>query len=400
MLTLSKTRGIGGLIKQKPEDFKVMEITGGGQVLKLDTTYTAQSLGETESPEGKFITFVMQKYDWDTIGALTCVAKRMGRGRKSIGYAGVKDKMAITAQLCSVFHPGPFDMSSFKLKDITINGSWRGSEVKLGSNLGNAFEVMIRGASDTSSLDGTVSELAGRIPNYFGPQRFGERGTNAKIGLMLLRGDIEGAMIEYLTNSENERNPMVIEARGKLKADLDFKAALGYFPRFLRGERTVIAKLAEEGSNYARAFRMLPRGMMLMFIHAVQDTLFNAELDSRVGKKDFDSPVFAQTDLFGFPDMEQVNSCCGAFPVSCIIGYDTKDEEISEYTRGEMEKMGLKKEDFKIKSLPELSMKGTYRTILAPVRDLSYKAEGEDVSIGFSLPKGSYATVLLNEFMK
>ena len=104
MLTLSRGKGLGGEVKKLPEDFKVMEITSGGRVVEQDRVFSADELGERESADGKFCTFVLQKKNWNTISAVTAVAKLLRRGKKSIGYAGMKDKMAVTSQLASVIH--------------------------------------------------------------------------------------------------------------------------------------------------------------------------------------------------------------------------------------------------------------------------------------------------------
>jgi tRNA pseudouridine13 synthase len=398
MLTFTRRRGIGGAIKQSPEDFVVKEITEKGVMLEPGVKYDAKSLGEEEVPEGKQITFVLEKRDWNTLNALLTIAKLMGRGRKSIGYAGTKDKKALTVQMASVFHPDPFDMSFLKLKDISINGSWRSNGVELGSDLGNAFDIKIGDVTEPDGTAGIASDLGGKMPNYFGPQRFGERQNNQIVGMKILQGDFEGAVMEFLCSVENERNAAVTEARTKLKETLDFAAALNYFPRYLRGERTVIAYLARYPKNYANAIRLLPRGTALMFVHAVQSKMFNEELESRISTGDFKTSIYAQKDGYGFPDVEKVGAE-GEFPVAALVGYETKDEEISDYMKGLMEKMQITKEMFTSKGLKELNMKGSYRSLIAPVKDLAYETSEKEVKLRFSLPKGSYATVLLDEFI-
>ena len=400
MLTLSKCSGMSGKIKQSPDDFVVREITRSGHALELGRAYTAGELGEEEAPEGKHITFVLQKRNWNTMNAVEAVGKWMGRGRKSLGYAGTKDRFAVTVQLASVFHPEPFDMSSVRIKDISINGGWRSDGLKIGDSLGNAFDVVIRNPSNADAASEVAEELDGRMPNYFGPQRFGGRGNNTSIGLKILKKDLEGAVMEFLTSTENETSAEVVEARKRLKDDGDFAAALEYFPKFLRGERTVIAHLTEYRRDWGGALRMLPRGLAMMLIHAVQSDIFNEELEKRIREKDFDADAYARKDFYGFPDIGTAEPERGDFPLACVVGYDTDDARIGEFTREIMERMGLSKEDFRIMQVPALSAKGSYRALLAPVKGLVCRAEGEDLRLDFELPKGSYATVLLQEFIK
>ncbi len=399
MLTLSRHAGTGGSIKKSPEDFIVKEITSRGVVLQPNTAYDAASLGAEEAHDGKHITFVLQKRDWNTVDALIAIAKKMGHGRKSIAYAGSKDKKSVSVQLASVFHPTDFDMRSVHISDISINGQWRSNGVELGQELGNAFEVSIEDASQAGNAEAIAGELNGRMPNYFGEQRFGGRGNNADIGAAILEGDFEGAVLEYLTSTANERNKTVTEARTRLRETLDFAEALKGFPRYLRGERKVLYYLSRYPGNYANALRLLPRGISMMFIHAVQSRIFNDELEARIRKMDFKSAVSAGADFYGFPDMEHVGAGL-EFPLGAIVGYETKEEELGEYARASLERMQISKDAFAIKPMPELSMKGAHRPLLCPVKDLTYSLGNDVLRLSFSLPKGSYATVLIEEFVK
>ena len=398
-MTLTKHAGTGGLIKQAPEDFVVKEITSRGFVLQPDFRYDAKSLGMEEAPEGKHISFVLQKRDWNTVDALIAISKKLGHGRKSIAYAGSKDKKAISVQLASVYHSMAFDLSTIQIKDIKINGFWRSNGVELGDDLGNAFEATVKNAEHAERAEKIVDELGGKMPNYFGAQRFGDRGNNAKVGAAILKGNFEEAAIEYLTGTGNERNEEVRYMRTELKEKLDFKHALEHFPRYLRGERTVLTYLSKYPGNYANALKLLPRGIALMFVHAVQASIFNEELEQRIKKNDFKSALYAGSDFYGFPDLEK-RGVNWDFPLAMLVGYETKEEEIGAYAQEAVQSMQISREDFRSKGMPELAMKGAYRPLLVPIKELSYKISNEEFWLAFSLPKGSYATMLLNEFIK
>src|SRR5208337_4126652 len=120
-------------------------------------------------------------------------------------------------------------------------------------------------------------------------------------------------------------------------------------PKFLKGERTVIAHLSEYRKDWAGALRMLPRGLSLMLVHAVQDLIFNEELEERIREKDFETEAYAARDFYGFPDIEKIGEK-GDFPLACMVGYDTDDGKVGEYAREILERMGIKKEEFKIRS--------------------------------------------------
>ncbi|MDE1849833.1 MAG: tRNA pseudouridine(13) synthase TruD [Candidatus Micrarchaeota archaeon] len=400
MENLSKSNGIGGTLKSVPEDFVVKEITGRGIILEPGKIYTSKDLGDEEVPEGKFTTMVLQKRDWNTIQALTSIAKLAGRGRKSIAYAGTKDRTSISVQLASIFGATPEQLTRIRLKDISINGAWKSNGVEMGSNIGNAFEISIRQIASTK-IEPIIEELNGRFPNYFDRQRFGSRLNNATVGLCIMRNDFKEAAMHYLTDTENETNADAKEARKRLAEEMDFKSALSYFPRHLKGERSVISYMAMY-DNYANALRKIPRGILIMFIHAVESMVFNNALEGRIRSKDFESEMHCAANFYGFPDISTVNATDGEFAAAPLIGYETKEQYISEYEKEAMETLEIKAQDFKIRGMPELSMKGSFRVMLAPIKEMKYSfnEKHSNAKIGFAIPSGSYATVLLNEITK
>ncbi len=240
MLTLSKTKGTGGVVKSSPEDFVVKDITSKGHILNVDEKYTAEQLEEVEDKEGKFSTFILQKRDWETVNALIKISKITGHGKKSIGYAGTKDRQSVSVQLASIYGVPPDRVMGVHLKDITINGAWRSNGIELGTNTGNSFSVKIKKCKTTAPLEDTMAELDGKAPNYFDKQRFGMRLNNVAVGMHLLKGAFESAATEFLTNTNLETNDDAIAARKRLKDNHDFKEAMQYFPNYLRNERMII----------------------------------------------------------------------------------------------------------------------------------------------------------------
>ncbi|MGC8671571.1 MAG: tRNA pseudouridine(13) synthase TruD [Candidatus Micrarchaeia archaeon] len=399
MQFMSKSEGVLGSIKQKPQDFIVKEITDTGIALELNRHYTANELGKTENLEGKFATFVLQKTNWNTVQALIAIAKRLGRGKKSISYAGTKDREAVTVQLASIYGIKAEMLENIRIKDISINGAWQNGQVELGSNLGNAFEITISNCKAPENAEKVIAELNGKMPNYFGEQRFGMRSNNVEIGLHILRNELKEAAIEFLTNTTNEKNERAVEARKGLAETLDFERALEEFPNYLKPERSMLRRLAANSNDYAGALRQLPRGILIMFIHAVQSEIFNKELDQRMLNGDFSTDVYCDKNQYGFPDISKLSSS-GEFPVARIIGYDTQSE--NQYEKEVMEGMQISKESFNIRSMPELSMKGSYRPLIVNIKNLKHSVdeEAKAVRLSFELPSGSYASVLLDEINK
>lgn len=404
-MILSRASRFRGKIKQRPEDFIVEEIAKNGFTLKKDAKVSCSDVNMHESKSGKFTVFVMQKQDWNTIQALKTLARKAGRGMRSTSFAGTKDRASASTQLCSIFGATAERISSTHVKDIKINGAWQSDVgIEMGELLGNRFTVTVR---DTDATAERINEIAkgldGLFPNYFGEQRFGYRANNADIGLHIMRGDFERAVIAFLTDTTNERNLDSIEARERLAKELDFGPALGYFPSYLKYERTLLEYLAKYPTDYANALRRLPRQLSLMFVHSVEDLIFNKVVDGRVGDVGIKAgDLFCDADAYGFPDVSTARRAQEpaekGFLVGNIIGYDSK--ELNETETHILEGMSLTKEMFKINSMPELGCKGNHRAMFAPFVGFSGSVSGSDALLSFSLPSGSYATVLLDEFVQ
>jgi tRNA pseudouridine13 synthase len=407
MLRLAKGKRAHGVIKGRPEDFVVEEITTNGTVLEIGKRYSSGDLGQEEYDNGEFSIFIMQKTSWNTQQALKAIARKFRRGVKSTGFAGTKDRNSVSTQLCSIFGVGPDELSRMHVKDITINGAWRGNKkVEMGGLLGNRFSVTIRELSDHDRIPEIIRELGGIFPNYYGEQRFGNRGTNLAVGLDILKSDFRGAALRFLTDTSNEANGDAKAARERLSQELDFKNALRYFPEYLKYERSVIEYLSRFPDNYANALRKLPRSISLMFVHSVESYIFNRELEERVSSgsaEPLPQEMVCHENAYGFPDISNVEKFSGReklFPVGNIIGYDT--ESVTDAEKTILDELGLTVESFKVNGLNELNSKGTYRALFAPFKDVesNYGEEAGTYKLRFSLPAGSYATVLLDEILE
>lgn len=407
MLRLSTGGRMRGSIKTSAEDFVVNEITRNGTVLETGKTYSHEDVGMNASEGGKFSVFVMQKTNWNTAQALKTIARIFKHGAKSAGFAGTKDRISISTQLCSIFGVRPDDLLRVHVKDISINGAWAsGAGVRIGELLGNRFSIRIRNSSQSGNPDSIREELGGIFPNYFGEQRFGVRGNNVDVGLGILKGDFRSATMAFLADSTNEIRQEAVEARKRIAEEMDFRRALDYFPSYLKYERLVIEYLARFPDNYANALRRLPRQLSLMFVHSVEAEIFNRELEDRVRNKMLD-PVVGElacgTNSYGFPDiaktktLESSDNVDEYFAVGNLVGYKSGNLTPKE---GElMDEMGITADSFRARGMNELNSKGTTRVLFAPYGDMALENADGTANFTFSLPAGSYATVLLDEFV-
>ncbi|UCE44083.1 MAG: tRNA pseudouridine(13) synthase TruD, partial [Candidatus Bathyarchaeota archaeon] len=217
-------------------------------------------------------------------------------------------------------------------------------------------------------------------------------------------------------------------ARQQLQDTGDFKEALRSFPRFLKYERWMLTHLAKHPRDFHGAFRRLPLKLRRLFVQACQSFLFNRFLSQRIRKglplntaqlgdyvieldshrltTDHIKKVTAQS-LQSVQKAINGNMMCIAIP---LIGFE---QEPSDGVQGEIEREtleaeNLNSEEFKIPCMPEISAPGLLRTIQAPIINHSKEELPEDstnpftraLKLGFTLHRGSYATILLREYMK
>jgi tRNA pseudouridine13 synthase len=375
----TKTKGIGGRIKQRISDFKVEEIPK--KVFPMHE--------KLKPIDKKYTVFWMEKFNWDTTGALMTLAKHTGVSVSSFGFAGTKDKRAITRQRVSVdVHKEKLE--NIKIKDIKLYGFEDGKRLELGDSDGNKFEIVIRDVDlskkvleDRLTSFGEV--IKNGIPNIFGPQRFGiTRPVTHLIGMEMLKGNIEEAVKIYLCKvypDEHEESKKARLALGKNWNKKGFRKALEMFPRQLKYERIILEGLSRNPNDFAGSFKKIPRKLRKIFPNAVQSLIFN-----RVLKK--------------------IKIGDGEIP---IVGFDTVlgSGDLSGLIKKILREEGLQISDFKLNSLKDMKCSGGFRKVRLDVKDFSWKIEKDEINpkklkviTNFSLPSGSYATVVLRELMK
>jgi tRNA pseudouridine13 synthase len=378
----SDTEGIGGRIKQIPEDFIVEEITPEGRVLEVD------GIPKEEAGErGEYLHFTLQKYNWDTMRAVKVISNRLNVGRKRFGFAGTKDRRALTTQRVSVWNISTEEMQRVGIKDITLRDfRYSDERITLGDLWGNRFTVIVRDLDlDRETLENRIksisAELDNRIPNFFGVQRFGTvRPITHQVGEWILRREFRKAVMIYLSKVYEGESEESREARGFLSETEDFQEALKRFPKHLGYENSMLNHLAKNPTDYIGALRKLPKKLRWMFVHAYQAYVFNLSLSEHLRQ---------ERGIEKLP----------------LAGSEIK---LDETTAAILKEKSIPPEAFRIKEMPELSSEGVYRDCFIEVKGLEIlDITGDELTEGankmrlrFSLQKGGYATAVLRELMK
>ena len=158
-------------------------------------TFTVEEIpAYAPSGEGTHLFLWIEKRGLTTFDAIARIARALGLAPRDVGYAGLKDRHALTRQWLSL--PGVPAERALEIADAdlrVLQAVPHPHKLRLGHLRGNRFEVTLTGEAtegDRAALRGRFEALAATgVPNRFGAQRFGAAGDNATVGLALLRGE-------------------------------------------------------------------------------------------------------------------------------------------------------------------------------------------------------------------
>ncbi|MEM2933314.1 MAG: tRNA pseudouridine(13) synthase TruD [Methanocellales archaeon] len=269
----TKSPGVGGKLRCLIEDFKVEEISKA-------------AIGE----RGNFLIAELIKKNWETNLAIKAIAKSLGISYKRIGFAGTKDKRALTKQRISIYNISEEHLEKIKLNGIELKVLGRSERpVALGDLKGNQFKIAIRDIDlesdvlkERASLITSELLTAGGVPNFFGAQRFGtRRPITGEVGKAILEGDLEKAALIYIAKPSEEEPEEIRAAREYVYETKDFSSGLKRYPNYLKYERAMLHELLKQ-QDFKAAFKVLPLSLRQMFIHAYQAIIFNRILSRRI----------------------------------------------------------------------------------------------------------------------
>jgi tRNA pseudouridine13 synthase len=277
------------------------------------------------------------------------IARRLDIQAGEVGCAGLKDRHAVTRQWVSVPAAAEPCLSGLEGDGIRVlSVSRHGNKLRPGHLRGNRFRILVRGAvaGAASLLPPLLAAVrAEGLPNFYGAQRFGKDGETVRTGMDLLAGKRPRRISPFL------RKLSLSAAQSALfNHYVGERMRAGLLRRVLAGD--VMAKWPFGG----------------MFV--AQDVpVEQARLEAR--------EIIPAGPMFG----KKMFAAAG---------------EAAERERAVLRDSGLSVEAFR--GFGKL-LSGTRRYTFAYMDDLIAIVEPEGVRLTFTLPSGSYATVLLRELM-
>jgi tRNA pseudouridine13 synthase len=369
------TPGIKGEVKEQVKDFIVTE------------------MASHETGEGDHLIVKLRKQNMTTMEAIDKLSSMLHISKDRIGYAGNKDKRAVTEQYISIQGVNQEEVNQVFTDEFDLEVVGQGGHIGLGNLSANRFEIAIRQLGlpiediRNRSLK-IVDEMDGKFPNYFGQQRFGStRPVTHQVGRHILRGNFEEAVWTYIAKPYDQEYKSIRKIRQELWDTREVEDAAEKFPKQYRYEKALLYHLTKNPEDYKGAIKRLPEGLQQLFVHAYQSWVYNRVLSKLLEDDWFD------------PEYE--------IP---LVGYKTelKDDRPENLIKEVLEEEGVDQEDFRLQDFPELRSEGTYRRAFADFRNFEILEIDEDdlnmtknkMTVKFDLPKGSYATVFLREIMK
>jgi tRNA pseudouridine13 synthase len=397
----SDTEGIGGRLRAIPEDFLVEEIPL-----------------EKKPSAGPYLICRLTKKNWELQHAVKELARRLGISHRRIGWAGTKDRNAITTQWISLYQVTAAQVAAVSLKDISLEPVGQSNEaLSLGDLAGNRFDIVIRDPdpADLGRRAGEItSTIAAGIPNYFGIQRFGAiRPVTHRVGEWILKGDYENAVLTYISMEFPGEPAGIRDMRAAFRDTRDPVAALRSLPIQMNYERAMLHYLAGNPGDYAGALHELPPKLLSMFVSAFQSYLFNHALSRRIDDGyGLDDPYPGDRLLFANGRTDTVTAAnAGAVKIHinrgrCAIALLMPGKEIPETSARDnaakklLAEHAIGADDFARASLfVRTKFEGALRPVLLRT-EIRSEISGGNLRLMFPLPPGHYATTVCREFMK
>ena len=325
---------LDGALRSSPEDFVVEE-----------------QLGYRASSEGEHVFLTIRKRGRNTHEVARAIARLAGVRQMSVGYAGLKDRNALTTQHFTIQLPGREAPEWSQLEDDSVQvlaAERHHRKIRRGGLRGNRFSIRVdRVSGDRDLAEQRLRQIAAAgVPNYFGSQRFGHDGQNLLRVAELFAGTGRKP-------GREQRGLLLSAARAQL------------FNRVL-----------QQRVGHASWDAALPGDVMLLagsqrqFMYDPEDTTI--------------SPRLADLDIH---------------PSGPLCGRRSRALEPT-LEAAELEEHALRDWADWISDLQRLGLDADRRALRLVVTDLDWQWTDDALRLHFGLVAGAYATVVLREIVR
>ncbi len=368
--------GVGGRLKQSPNDFEVIEID---ELTNQALPSPPEKMYGHGDGSGLFLVGRVWKRGIDHSRMVRQIARAFGVEQSDVSTAGIKDKKAITVQLFSVYQPRKKISDPMQIEDgIEIDSfSWYREKIYPGRSLGNRFNIIIRDVEkyDESIIEDFSNFVDKGVMNYYGYQRFGgSRPVTAEFGRHIATKKYKDAINLYLGGRSAKSDD---QYRSMWRENQDPEQLLLEWRNIPMIEKDILKQLAKRPSDYAAAVKRIPP----FLLNLSQSSFVSLMTNQYLSRRGLESEL--------------------------LKGERTKDGNIEIALPSKLWKKPLNdiwKEVFESENVEIVDLKSirhTTRELYLYPKNLSIEYMDEtSIRTTFSLAPGSYATVLLRELMK
>jgi tRNA pseudouridine13 synthase len=384
------------IVKQQPEDFRVIECT--------------EVCPTSRDAAGPFALYRLDKTGWTTPDALAAVRRRWKIDLRRLSAGGLKDRHAITTQHFTI-HGGPRrDLTHERIR-VTYLGQvdrpFSSHDIRA-----NRFEIVLRGfrPADADAARAALDEVAVcGVPNYFDDQRFGSvREGQPFLAKALVEGRFEDALKLALTA------PYEFDRPPEKKEKALVRQFWGDWPRLKdelpRGHaRSLTTYLVDHPADFKGAVTRFRPELRGLYLSAYQSHLWNRILarwiESSVPAADRMSVrlKLGEVPMPRRATPEQVRDWAAkSLPLPSARTKLADDDPIKPFVDGVLAEEGLTLKEMQIRGIRELFFsRGERAAFLTPanvtgaVGDDETRTGKKKLTMGFELPRGCYATLVV-----
>ena len=380
-------------LKVRPEDFVVKEL--------IDLPRTKK---------GQYTILRLQKRYWNTLDVINFVAKNLSLSKKLFSRAGLKDRYSLSTQYLSFC--GTFK-KSIREKNFTLIPVGRAHERITARNMiGNSFSITLRSLheGEIQSIIKNAAEVKEYgLPNYFDEQRFGSarhrKGFFAKeLMLRHYRGALKLLLCHpYKENSREEKTfkNFCREHWG------EWKKCYALTPgRY----RKIILSLIEHPEDFKKAIKTIDKELLNLYLLAYQSYIFNRTVYALIEKYGSNNVTAAYSvgrflfyrelkvaDILKnseIPMLDEKVKLCDMIGNVIAAILETEGIQLKDFGLRNMRFRGVR-----FKSFSRSPILFPSHFVIGQPQDDEFYPYFKKMKITFTLPPGSYATLLIKRLL-
>lgn len=380
-------------VKRLPEDFRVTELTD-----------------VAPSPHGSFALYRLTKRGLGTPEAVDAILRRWKLPRNRLSYGGLKDRHAVTVQHLTIQRGPPRDLEQLHLTLQYLGQSQRAfgpADIRA-----NRFEILLRSLTPDAAnhaRDSLADAAHDGVPNYFDDQRFGSVGPSGEfIGASWVKGNYERCLWlafaeehPFDRSREKEEKRLLREHWGRWP---ECKALLARSHR-----RSIVTFLADRPGDFRGAWARVNVDMRRLYLSAFQSELWNRLLAAYL-RQECPAEQLASVELRtqSVPFLQRLEEDAlrarlqaAKLPLPAAR-QKLEDGPVRELAERCVADAGLTWRELRVK-YPRDSFfsKGWRQAVILPQEVRAHAGDDEldptcrKLSLAFTLPRGSYATIVI-----